>query len=77
MNTEKFQEYLTKLRAANGDAKICLFMDNLNVHKSPESKKTMRELNFRWVMNVAYAPDWNPIEFTFSKVKHKFRCLRA
>ena len=52
-------------------------MDNLNVHKSAESKNTMKDLNYRWVWNVAYAPDWNPIEFTFSKVKHKFRCLRA
>ena len=77
VNIEKFQEYLTKLRAENGDAKICIFMDNLSVHTSNKSKDTMRQLGFRWIFNVPYEPDFNPIEFTFSKVKQKFRCLRA
>ena len=52
-------------------------MDNLSTHTSKKSKKTMQELHFRWIFNVAYAPDYNPIEFLFSKVKQKFRCLRA
>ena len=77
VNVPKFKEYLAKLREANGNAKICLFMDNLSTHKSPESKKTMKELKFRWIFNVPYAPDYNAIEFTFARVKHKFRCLRG
>ena len=77
VNNEKFQEYLERLRAENGDAKIALFMDNLSCHKSPESMKAMRRLKYRWIFNVAYSPDWNPIESTFSKVKHRFRCLRG
>jgi|TARA_B100000524_G_scaffold332993_1_gene220544 transposase len=77
VNGEKFQEYLEKLRAANGDAKICLFMDNLSVHKTPDSIKKMQQLHYRWVFNVAYSPDYNPIETTFAKVKHRFRCLRG
>ena len=77
VNVSKFQEYLTKLREANNDAKICIFMDNLSVHTSNKSKDTMRQLGYRWILNVPYAPDYNPIEFTFSKVKQKFRCLRA
>ena len=77
VNVPKFQEYLTKLKEANNDAKICIFMDNLSVHTSNKSKDTMRQLGYRWIFNVPYAPDYNPIEFTFSKVKQKFRCLRA
>ena len=77
VNVPKFKEYLTKLREENGDKKICLFMDNLSVHKANESKKLMKQLHFRWIFNVAYACEWNPIEYTFSKVKNKFRCLRA
>jgi len=30
----KFREYLGELRAANGEDKICLFMDNLSCHTS-------------------------------------------
>ena len=44
-------------------------MDNLTAHTSNKSKETMRELNFRYIFNVAYSPDFNPIEFIFSKVK--------
>ena len=37
VNVEKFIEYITTLRAANGQDKICLFMDNLSAHKSERS----------------------------------------
>ena len=77
VNVPKFQEYLSRLRTENGDSKVCLFMDQLSVHRAPESKKTMRELGFRWIYNVAYAPDYNAIEFCFARVKHRFRCLRG
>lgn len=52
-------------------------MDNLTAHTSNKSKDAMRELGFRYIYNVAYSPDFNPIEFVFSKIKHRFRCLRA
>ena len=42
VNVPKFKEYLTKIREANGDAKVCLFMDNLSVHKANESQKLMK-----------------------------------
>ena len=69
VNVEKFKEYLVKLREENGNEKICIFMDNLTAHTSNKSKETMKELNFRYIFNVAYSPDFNPIEFVFSKVK--------
>ena len=37
----------------------------------------MRELGFRWCYNVAYSPEWNPIELTFSILKREFKKLRA
>ena len=37
----------------------------------------MRELGFRWIYNAAYSPEYNPIELVFSKVKQKFKALRA
>ena len=41
VNVPKFKEYLIKLREENDDTKVCLFMDNLSVHKAKESKKLM------------------------------------
>ena len=61
----------------NGDDKIALFMDNLSTHTSEKSKAEMERLGFRHIYNVPYSPDFNPIEFIFSKVKQKFRALRA
>ena len=37
----------------------------------------MRELGFKWIYNVSYSPDWNPIELTFSELKREFKKLRA
>ena len=77
VNIPKFKEYIAELREANGDEKICLFMDNLSAHTSKKSKEALTRLGFRYIYNVAYSPDYNPIEFVFSKLKQKFRTLRA
>ena len=77
VNAPKFELWLRALKERCGDDKVCLFMDNLPVHRCDDSKKVMRELGFRWVFNVAYSPQWNPIELTFSKFKHNFKAMRA
>ena len=70
-------EYLANLRAANCQDKIALFMDNLSAHTSERSKQAMKERGFRWIYNVPYRCDLNPIELSFSMVKRHFKSLRA
>ena len=77
MNTERFIEYLEELREKNGDDKLLLFADNLNVHTCDRSTNKMKELGMRYCWNLPYSPEYNPIEFTFSKLKGNFRALRA
>ena len=77
VNIPKFKEFLQELRDQNGDEKIALFMDNLSAHRSEKSKVEMARLGFRTIFNVPYSPEFNPIEFAFSKIKSKFRALRA
>ena len=77
VNVDKFIEYLDYLRSTNPDEKICLFMDNLSAHTSERSKKAMRDHGFRFIMNVPYSPDFNPIELAFSQVKRNFKAMRA
>ena len=77
VNIQKFKQYLQELRNLNGEEKIALFMDNLSAHRSEKSKVEMGRLGFRCIFNVPYSPEFNPIEFVFSKVKQKFRSLRA
>ena len=77
VNVKKFIEYLNLVRAAHGDQKVCLFMDNLSVHKSKKSKAKMEELGITWIFNIPYQCQFNPIELVFSKVKQRFKMERA
>ena len=77
VNIPKFKQYLQELRAANGDDKICLFLDNLSTHRSTKSINEMQALGFRHIFNLPYSPQYNAIEFTFSKISSAFQSLRA
>ena len=37
----------------------------------------MRDHGFRFIYNVPYSPEYNPIEFVFSEVKANFKALRS
>ena len=41
-------------------------MDNLSVHKTRETMVAYERLNIIPVFNLAYSPDYNPIELIFS-----------
>ena len=77
VNAAKFKKWLDAMRAANGNDKICLLMDNLSVHTSDKAKKYMKELGFRYIYCPAYSPEYNPIEMVFSKIKQRFKAMRA
>ena len=77
VNVSKFKEYLQELRALIPDEKVALFMDNLSAHRSEKARAEMSRLEFRCIFNVPYSPEYNPIEFVFSKIKQRFRTLRA
>ena len=53
-----------------------MFMDNLPVHKSREVQPWYERLDITPVYNVAYSPEFNPIEAIFSKVKRIFNTKR-
>ena len=72
----EFRVHLSKMRSKAGRRPIALFMDNLWVHKNADIRELMRKLNIRPIYNVAYSPEFNPIEAVFSKVKRQFSCQR-
>ena len=69
VNVIKFKQYLQELRDKNPTEKIAIFLDNLSAHQSEQSKVEGARLGFRFIFNVPYSPEYNPIEFVFSKVK--------
>ena len=53
-----------------------LFMDNLAVHKCKETMDAYRRLSIVPIFNLAYSPDYNPIESVFSQVKRIYKSKR-
>jgi transposase len=52
-------------------------MDNLKVHTSNITKEHLDKLGIKAIFNVAYSPDFNPIETTFHQIKNRFKRLRT
>ena len=71
-NRYEYIQYLFWLRYINGTKPLCIYMDNLAVHKTRETMVVYRRLNITPIFNLAYSPDYNPIESVFSQVKRIF-----
>ncbi len=50
-------------------------MDNMRVHHSHISKESYRELELTPIFNIAYSPQFNPIESVFSMIKSNYKKL--
>ena len=72
----EFQYFIKKLRAKAGRQPIALFCDQLWVHKTHAARALMAQLDITPLYNVAYSPEFNPIEAVFSKVKRQFSSQR-
>ena len=70
VNITKFKMYLQDLRDKYIFDDICLYMDNLSVHRSKVVKERMDELGFAYIYSPAYSPEFNPIESVFSIAKN-------
>ena len=75
-DSEDFSYYLHVLSQKLNKQPFALLMDNASIHKSKEVKPHYAELNITPVWNVAYSPEFNPIEAVFSKVKRLFNNQR-
>ena len=76
VNIAKFKTYLEELRSKFFFEDICIYMDNLAVHRSRFIKERLEELSIGYVYNPPYMPAYNPIETVFSIFKTKFKKKR-
>ena len=56
VNTDRFIEWLDRLRAASGNDKVIIFLDNLSAHTCNRAKAAMKERGFCWAFNLPYSP---------------------
>ena len=50
-----------------------LFLDNCTVHHSKKVTQFLLENRIDVIYNVAYAPQYNPIERVWAQIKHLFK----
>ena len=73
---QKFINFLREVRAAAGDGKVHLFLDNCGVHKAWEVKDEYKKLDIHPIWNVPYTPEYNAaIELYWAQLKARYRPL--
>jgi transposase len=71
-NSENFTQFLHKIsRQRNKEPFV--FLDNASYHASRITLREFGELRMEPIFNVAYKPEWNPIENLFSILKGQFK----
>ena len=73
INGECFQAYVNQLLIPTLKPGDIVVMDNLGSHKSKAVRDAIKAAKARLWFLPPYSPDLNPIEQTFSKVKHWMR----
>ena len=76
VNIPKFKIYLEELRRKYFFDDLCIYVDNLSVHKSDAVQERMEELSIKCIFNLVYSPDFNPIENIFSVAKRSIKLER-
>ena len=77
MNGEAFLAYVRKVPAPTLRPGDVVIMDNLGCHKSPKVREIIEAAGARLRFLPPCSPDFNPIEFAFSKLKSLLRAAAA
>ncbi len=70
INKWKFKVFINSLRETFTKDKICIYFDNLAVHRSREVREELDHLEMPYIFCPPYSPDCNPIESVFSIYKN-------
>ena len=76
VNIPKFKVFIQDLRDKYFFEDICIYMDNLAIHRSNEVKKRLDEMSIPYIFSPPYSPDYNPIESVFSIFKRELKTRR-
>jgi transposase len=68
--------FIRNLRKKHGKGPIAIYADNLMVHKCNDAMALYRELDILMIWAPAYSPEYNPIEYIFSKLKGASKKMR-
>jgi transposase len=77
VNAEVFRSYVSEILLPTLIPGDILVMDNLSAHKDRQALSLLEEAGVTVRFLPAYSPDYNPIEFMWSKVKALLRKAEA
>ena len=69
-------DFLRDLQQRNGNRRLAVYWDNVNIHKANNVATLCGQLDIRLLWNIPYYPDCNPVESCFSVVKNYYRRRR-
>lgn len=76
VNKFKFKMFAKSLRESFTNDKICIYFDNLAVHRSRDVREELDNLQIPYIFCPPYSPDCNPIECVFSIYKNQLKRKR-
>ena len=76
INISKFIIFIEELRRTYYYGDLCIYFDNLAVHRSLLVRQRLEDLSIGYVFCLPYSPDLNGIESVFSIFKNKLKRLR-
>jgi len=77
VNGECFKTYVEKVLGPTLAAGDLVLIDNLGSHKGKAIRRAIRSAGAKLFFLPKYAPDLNPIEQVFAKLKHLLRTAAA
>ena len=79
VNIPKFKVFLDELRRRYFLDELCLYLDNLSVHRSNAIKERCEELSIAIVFSPIASPELNPVEYAIgiAKLRIKKKRLQA
>jgi len=76
VNKNAFKAYLKHILLPQLEPDSILVMDNWTVHHGADIKELVESFHCKILYLPTYSPDFNPIEFLFSKIKAFIKALR-
>jgi transposase len=73
VNGERFLQFLQNLIVIIANHDVILYLDNAKIHKIREVRGLLRAFGVSHLFSSPYSPDYNPIEYLFSYVKHRIK----
>jgi transposase len=73
INSDAFIQFVLTVLESNKPKDFVLFLDNCRVHHSKKTTQFLLENGIEVIFNVAYAPEYNPIERVWAQLKAQFK----